>query len=293
MKKLIILGSGFTRAFCSASPTISNIFSSLDDIDLLKEIQVLEDIGIIDPETIISQLLDSLYEFDQKSIIESNIIKYKLINAISQCFTNLSADDELTFNRVCEKYLMSGIDKEVFIASFNYDLLIEKYAKTVNYIIPIKFNPFIYNEYTGAQFGSYTKKYRLLKLHGSINWFLNKYEKIDLNNAFYIDHKPESINKFLKDNNPVIVPFTYNKAYFMNGDLFTIIWRQMNILLQDVDEIEIIGYGFPKTDYQIYKLLLDYKNKITRIIVKEDPDNRIYKVFGPKVVIDDAKNILI
>jgi hypothetical protein len=293
MKKLIILGSGFTRAFCSDSPTISNIFGSIKDVDLLNKIEDLKNIGITDPETIISQLLDSLYEFDQKSIIESNIVKYKLINAISQCFTDLKADDEVAFSKVCEKYLTSGLNQEVFIASFNYDLLIEKYAQSVNYIIPIKFNPFIYKEYSGAQFGSYTKKYRLLKLHGSINWFINKYEKIDINNTFYIDYKPESINKFLVDSNPVIVPFTYNKAYFMNGDLFTIIWRQMNILLQDVDEIVIIGYGFPKTDYQIYKLLLTYQDKITKIIVKEDSDNRIHKAFGSKVIIDDAKNILI
>ncbi len=292
MKKLIILGSGFTRAFSSESPTINNILDSITDTDLLTKISLLKEIGIIDPETIVSQLLDSLYEFDQKSILESNKLKYNLINAISRSFSELKADDESSFTKMCEKYLMSSIDQEIIIASFNYDLLIEKYAQSVNYIIPIVFNPYTYKEYNGVQFGSYTRKYRLLKLHGSINWFVNKYDKNDLNNTFYIDYKAESINKFLSDNNPVIVPFTYNKAYFMNGDLFTIIWRQMNILLHDVDEIEIIGYGFPKTDYQVYRMLYNYKEKIKRIIIKEDADNRLVKVFGSRVIIDDAKNIL-
>lgn len=294
MKKLFILGSGFTTAFCPHSPNIKDIFDKIHDKDLCETINILRSIGIIDPEIIVSQIIDSLYEFDQKHILESKLARYKMINEISKCFANISADDPIMFSTICEKYFKSDVTKEIFIASFNYDLLFEKCLGNIHYIVPISQNPYIYKENIGNfGFATINKKYRLLKLHGSINWYVNQADRFDLANTFYIDSKTESIESFLKENNPVIVPFTYNKSYFMYGDLFTIIWRQLNILLQEVDEIEIIGYGFPNTDYQIYKLLLSYKEKIKNITVKDDKDNRLHDLFGSKLIIEDAKKYLI
>jgi hypothetical protein len=76
----------------------------------------------------------------------------------------------------------------------------------------------------------------------------------------------------------------------MNGDLFTAIWKRMEMLLSTSDEIEVVGYGFPESDFYVVPKILNYIDKINRVIVL-DENARLRRMFGDKLIIGDAKDI--
>ncbi len=60
---------------------------------------------------------------------------------------------------------------------------------------------------------------------------------------------------------PLIIPPVKNKAYDLFGSLFKDIWGKAQDAIYNADEIIIIGYSFPKTDYRTDKL---FKNAFVK-----------------------------
>jgi len=142
MKKLYILGSGFTKAFAKKSPTLDDILRDIDDASVLSKIKYYKSIGIETNEEITSLMLDDLYDFDQKDIMNKNIISYSFLNEIVSKFIGLEADEPDYFKKLISDKFKSKNNDTIYIATFNYDTLIEDYANHINYLIPISSNPY-------------------------------------------------------------------------------------------------------------------------------------------------------
>jgi len=177
-------------------------------------------------------------------------------------------------------------DTDSSVITFNYDICMDfalhRLGHGVDYCLDGKSNG----------------RYKLLKLHGSVNWArcanpsCNKIIPLDLSNfwtgtVLFPDTKsikPIISPKLstLKHDScgnagvlevPVLVPPTWNKTEY-HGDL-TNVWRQAAIELSEAVNIYIIGYSLPETDAffrYLFALGSIGEKRIKRFWVF-DPDN--------------------
>ncbi len=179
------------------------------------------------------------------------------------------------------------------VITFNYDLLLDyalyKQKLKVNYCL---------NE-TNEDKASQVK---LMKLHGSLNWFMQVDEKNDVvplylddifedtkywvnlvgkNKKFFINPikwlsgKNNEYNKKSIIPEPILVPPTFNKMEY-NKNIVNV-WRQASLELTKAENILICGYSHPETDnFFKYLFALGISGEsIIKSFVVYDPDQEL------------------
>ena len=137
--------------------------------------------------------------------------------------------------------------------------------------------------------------WKILKLHGSLNWFrylpirkdllfLGKEEQLSpekLKDVILIDghwwfNEPPDIDDWIID--PLIITPTLYKERFYQERLFSDLWNQAKLHLEKCARLIVIGYSFPPTDFAVRKLLLEAfeDNKLDDLIVV-DPNTSVVK----------------
>jgi hypothetical protein len=287
--KILLLGSGFTKAFCSEAPTISSIHTHIRNDNLIKKINEIHSYGIDDDELVASIILDSSYDSSFENVNIKAALRYNYIKEVAHSISSIEVDDKKQFERFLEKYLVSKNDDDIVVITLNYDTLIEDNYEKTNSLIKISSNPYDTSEVLVVS-DDFRAGIHLLKLHGSIDWFKYSYDDPqDIEKIFSINKKDKSYENIINYNNPVFIPFSFAKTEYLNGNLFKLLWQKFLFLLDKADEIEILGYSFPKTDYQISMKLYEYANKISRITILNDKNN-IKSFFGNKVRLADIKD---
>ena len=163
------------------------------------------------------------------------------------------------------------------IITLNYDIVCDQ-------VFWIQDIPFTYDYPVVDQDDS---KYKLLKLHGSINWRVCSNQKckyIDPSRYFprspYTDLYTLDIAKRIYDNPcekckkpliPFIVPPTWNKIAYSKG--LKSIWKSASKEIEQATRIIIIGYSLPETDsYFKYLLAISLsKNESLQEIILINP----------------------
>lgn len=130
-------------------------------------------------------------------------------------------------------------------------------------------------------------EWKILKLHGSLNWFRYLPVKLYPSHPSQEDHLPKvklnsvilkkglwhfnmpmhSFDGWLMD--PLIItPVLYKQRYY-GEDIFLALWNQAKHHLSNCSRLIVIGYSFPPTDFNVKKLLLEAfeDNKIDELIV--------------------------
>jgi hypothetical protein len=173
--------------------------------------------------------------------------------------------------------------KDCCIISFNYDLALD-------YVMELFNGPSCINYYLSQQ--KIYKTFKLLKLHGSINWATcsnkncDNIQSINIRDNFIaLGNTPLYIemSKKIKKMNcekckeklndlPLIIPPTWNKPGNYNIEN---VWHQAAKELSDAKNIFIIGYSLPKTDLFFQYLLalgtLDITNLERFWVFDRDP----------------------
>jgi len=148
--------------------------------------------------------------------------------------------------------------------------------------------------YTIPQNQLYSKP--LLKLHGSLNWFMylpirsfptfpdeeepkleEKETEIILTDGHWWFAQPPDHNGWLID--PIIItPVLYKDEYY-NEKPFKEIWAQARDALSKCKKLVIIGYSFSPTDFSTKRLLIEslMKNDLEELIVV-NPDHNVLKI---------------
>jgi hypothetical protein len=130
--------------------------------------------------------------------------------------------------------------------------------------------------------------WKILKLHGSLNWFrysrtpirkdLNfpgkweqlppeKLKDIILINGHWWSNEPPDVNGWVID--PLIfTPILYKEKFYQEG-LFSDLWNQAKLHLTKCARLIVIGYSFPPTDFAVRKMILEAfeDNKLDDLIV--------------------------
>lgn len=136
--------------------------------------------------------------------------------------------------------------EEAQIISFNWDLVLDETLFGANL------------DKASYGFGGKRSGVRLLKPHGSLNWYQTpkaKFLKLDKRFpllsgdgrpvfAFRPYREPKSERNVYM---PLIVPPVYMKEF--KGDLFKVLWREAVSVLSTASEVRFLGYSLPAADF--------------------------------------------
>lgn len=294
--KAIVLGSGFSKALCDSTPLIKDIFKKLEQGSLLKGFidEVKEELGdYYDVEGCISYILSREIFFNENENIKFYILRKELLRHIYNSIKNYKPEKE--YMNIMKKFLLYCADNNILLITFNYDLFIEKICDyineednefEVNYGVQLKGSPYKHVKTVDAD--DLNKKHiELLKMHGSFNWFnMSENENANINDIIVADDK--DMETFYRESIPFYVPMSSTKYKYLAGNMFKMLWRKMDYYINDVEELNFIGYGFPKTDYDNIIMFTKYKDKIRDIVVLCEEGNasdfrnkkRLEKVFS-------------
>jgi hypothetical protein len=203
---------------------------------------------------------------------------------------------------VCSEHikLANTLSEGDVVMSFNYDLLMDNALRECGKLTDSGYIVHFQNVSDGTiwrRSEDGASAVTLLKLHGSLNWlhcdncdatFLNRSEKISPEYASFPKNCP-SCNESNVYFQRVIVPPILAKDYSRQPMKF--LWGQANRHVARAQEIVIIGYSFPPTDFATETLLRDSlpwkTQRQTRFIVvnpKKEVYERISRVFSSSVV---------
>jgi len=258
-----------------------------------------------------------------------------LCDILGETTNEMGNDRENPLYRIIDSYLKEGVNPDnITIISFNYDIFAEKVLATIalhsqhycqiNSLDPDSVVYYLQNGYElDLQSSDITLPPRpiqgyfprnpgmnkfgikILKLHGSLNWYslypskmsfalmYNKNRKLKVSGekAIY-----SSLLKYRDPNGrvhktlPIIVPPIKKKTQIFHSKILNL-WPKAKKALINADEILIYGYSCPRSDKECQKLLKTaiYDNKkITAVsVINPDPDicDRYIELLNPKKIL--------
>lgn len=245
------------EAIHSRAPIDLNNIESL--FGLIEMGNIIKKIGNISPKKL-KFYRDSLITLITRTLEESMVYN-------SSNFKFGSHSSYTNFTTFLKNYGSNGNTSSVL--TFNYDLgvdiALQNTFKTIDYCLQTKDSP--------------STDFKLMKLHGSINWIV-KDRKIDIvpqvmvNSEQYIRMSREIRNLKKKNLQPVIVPPTWNKNQY-HGQLSNV-WNNAANELNRADNLVIIGFSIPESDtFFKYLLGLGLMNgqRIRQIVVINKDDS--------------------
>ena len=159
------------------------------------------------------------------------------------------------------------------VLSFNYDLLLERLltgAPAGRWIFDYMISLNRYLDPPGMKAARDSRVFEYLKLHGSLNWFTAPgADRNDLSNVYLVEENDPSRYLIHNKDIPVYIPMAFAKTEFFVGSLYNVLWNIGRRCLEETDEIIFIGYGFPQTDIDNLYFFLNFKSKISDIVVME------------------------
>ena len=203
--------------------------------------------------------------------------------------------DKVLYGEPCpyHRRLISQLDHDDAIITFNWDLLVDNLISLENNCPPDYATTFD-KTFIGrwVDYNPETNRPKLLKLHGSLNWMYCKkckksynyvlQGKVTTDMVLNPDAKwlkcPDCQNHQLE---PIIIPPTINKHY-KKWEIIKQIWKEAKNCLIKADEITIIGYSLPLTDFRAKWLFMEavaeHKQPLKKLtIVDKYPDGLFEK----------------
>jgi hypothetical protein len=107
-------------------------------------------------------------------------------------------------------------------------------------------------------FGKYTSGPRLIKPHGSLNWYHSETGKflkddskflltgVSVDRIFAFRHFRSPVSS-RREYMPLIVPPVYMKQF--QGDLFRHLWQETVSVISTASEVRFLGYSLPSADF--------------------------------------------
>jgi len=185
-----------------------------------------------------------------------------------------------------EKLMVPCLDEtrlqNVDIFTLNHDTLVEQFLemKNLEYVDGFEKNADIIRYMDMRLFDAHEARIRLLKLHGSINWY-----RFDANNILGYNygiprdkdiwHQLDRKNHLRQpiDGRPQFLVGTINKFYDYSAELYAQLHRLFLDYLQEVTDLIICGYGFNDRVINRYIVQWQVRSSDRRItIVHRDPE---------------------
>jgi len=105
--------------------------------------------------------------------------------------------------------------------------------------------------------------FRLIKLHGSINWFYSGSDDFPGEQVYFAEAQKNNpkddyqiIEPYVLNKQRLIIPPVSEKTSFYSNFLVRALWKESMEALKDAERIFFIGYSLPQTDLMTMQLLL-------------------------------------
>ena len=299
-KEVFILGSGFSKAIHNDMPLLNDL-TELVANKIEEEDSIFENIyeEYVKNRSIgnFEEILTYIYQdFPWKSEEEKHLL-YSLYIRLAKIVTEVikekqetSVEKELLAKEYIKKFLNYLNDTKANVISLNYDTLLEdlsvaefKPIMDIGYLnlyqMPIAY---LNNRIAGTLGGKDYETYKLLKLHGSINW----YYSAATTEQIYLFSGSKKEKRNLKDLVPVIIPPVLDKTGLFKHSTIKSMWSEAKNLLEEAKKVYIIGYSIPQTDLTVKFMLQGYISEDCEVtIVNKDEERKDYfrKLFSKKL----------
>lgn len=293
-KRLLILGSGFSKAVSDKMPVVRELATALkEQIKQDPKLKELEDPKyqdlLNDPELLLTYLAQDQPWKKPDETHEDRALFLRvsrwLAKHLEQCEHQTFEGKIPEWTKLLAKWLN---EKRTWVVTFNYDTVLERICFLCLKDESGKNRPdLIFNSYrvplapiqfrrAGVFGGSEEYMFDLVKLHGSINWFYSGWEQFPGEQIYcrLVDSKSpykdyvsedsdrgvsqkelEELEMLLSDKVPLIIPPVAEKSRFYANQTVRYLWGKAREYLKEAEEIYVIGYSLPDTDLTT-KLLL-------------------------------------
>ena len=274
-RDVFILGAGFSKAIATQMPTMVELGEEVrerlsDEVDLASAIPASLGDNIELWMTYLSQPQPWLREPDidlHRSL--GGRIRQSVAEVIEKHTVSAAT---VTAPEWLRRLILTWHRQQAVVVTLNYDTLIEKTARDLQVSDQSVLHPSdIYPPYftniasrSGAALwgGELPASFRLLKLHGSVNWYYSGREDFHGETIFFSDvlkfGPPDDIaaqgaaTKRLRDmaadKETLLIPPVAEKTTYFNNETVRALWKDAANALQDAARCYIIGYSLPISD---------------------------------------------
>lgn len=214
-------------------------------------------------------------DIDEKHTSKENKVKIKSNRkrAIVIYFHNYDVDEQ-NFKSAIANFNDDKCEDDLKNAYSTFkDYMKEEYINYLNlYSIPIAY---LKSRTAGTFEGTDYETYRLLKLHGSTNWYYSATKEKTFEQIYLFRGSKEERES--KDLVPVIIPPVLDKAGFFEHSTIKSMWNEAKNLLKGAKKVFIIGYSIPQTDLTVKFMLQSYIPEDCEVtIVNKDKERKGY-----------------
>ncbi|MCQ2104794.1 MAG: SIR2 family protein [Fibrobacter sp.] len=321
-RRIFVLGSGFSKSFCPAMPTLRDLnelipFGIPDEFPHFRDYcRNFLDIcngqrEYLNIETLATSILSAQIFPGERERLYHSSLRFEMLRFIASTIRNneqaggsaLDSDAAAVLNKFLAGCVNSPSDgvRDTLLLSFNYDTIIENAIAAdpeLSSRAVVDYGVRIDPADRSAVRSRGDRTIDLIKLHGSLNWFPLKgvSDTLDLRNVCQVEPCDRSFPIYCEDT-PIYIPMAHAKESFLRGSLFNLLWSKADYYLKNAEEIYFVGYGFPKSDINNLEFLLRHRERFKKVVVFEPSDHpdlmRLQNLLGPSLVCcQDAKDFL-
>lgn len=284
-KDVVILGAGFSKAVSDRMPTVDELGSlcrpEVESFSLA-HLRTL-DFRPGEFEPWLSRLAEDQPDLSEEANLENRGLFLRYSKAIEHVVRE--RQDEVT-SRPPPDWLVQLVaalhQRRATVISFNYDTLIESAVLTAHLQVcgaPTKAQTVTWDDVVDhlpplppseiaataarpkftnpATVHSVVESFRLLKLHGSVNWFwqtgdatgatMHRWNSV---RAFRSNGSENNVlrNRLLPGRVPFIVPPAASKSAYYRNPIIQEIWRRASGALRAAGRVILVGYSLPLHD---------------------------------------------
>jgi hypothetical protein len=286
MRDVFLLGAGFSKAISSEMPTLHELSEAVS-------LPRAEGSAPAENEADFEAALTILAEDQPWLTPADNLMnRARFLEASRDIAGNLASMQAKALGRPPPDWLLDlvkwWIAKGATVATTNYDVLVERAFTHVNidvglthrslYPVPIS-NAL--SRVTTIFGGEVIGPFKLLKLHGSLNWFYSGREShfgepifdAAVPTGWDTDHDlVGDAAMAVSDKTRLVIPPTFGKSSFFQSETILTIWRNAWQAITDADRLICIGYSLPRSDLNMVHLLRGVSFRSGQVlVVNRDP----------------------
>jgi hypothetical protein len=299
--EVFILGAGFSKAISPEMPTTVELGQALKGRSVSERVVRLLDDYQGNVEMVLSEL-SARHPWLTPQEYHGNLAEFhRLVHRIR---AHLNRRTKRTMEQLMPAWLHALVkwwqENQSTVISLNYDLLVEKAAQKVvepgleghayMHLYPMGIMPASYRAGIPQQAGwRDIAKFKLLKLHGSSNWFYTGRLDASGEQLFYIPVEgswgmPQTeLEKMCKtaveDLVPLLIPPVLEKGPYFSNDYLRLNWREAELALLTASNVYCVGYSLPETDLSM-RFLLSPRGRVTDParwhVVNTDPSSALH-----------------
>jgi hypothetical protein len=281
-RDVFLLGAGFARAISPTMPLLQDLADRI--IDALGDSTVI-------PAEVKNMMTDnfahalSYLEQAKPWVTEADNLRHRALfldisNAIARDLEETVAQAARRLGTRIPRWLQRLIQHwhqhQCTVATLNYDTLIETAAQKVSLpgdgrILSADIYPLVLTDAGLRSGGSATERrtesFRLLKLHGSTNWYYSGRASAHGEPIYFVPplsggkvsererHQHERRLRTVADKYPFLVPPIYDKSPLLTHETIRALWFRAGEALRNARRLVCMGYSLPESDLTMMHFL--------------------------------------